>query len=157
MMVPGGPLSVSTYYLGRPISAVRKDALGNTLSSTTYTYDSHGRQASVVDARAGATTYAYNAADLVASVTTPAPSFAEGPQTTCTWYNKMLQATNVVQPDGSSVFTGFYLTGELKRNYGSRTYPVEYTYDYAGRMKTMKTSMGSDRRKLGESFSFHHT
>ncbi len=100
---------------------------------------SHGRQTSVVDARAGATTCACNAADLVASVTTPAPSFAEGPQTTRTWYNKMLQATNVVQPDGSSVFTGFYLTGELKRNYGSRTYPVEYTYDYAGRMKTMKT------------------
>jgi RHS repeat-associated protein len=136
---PDGSTSLATYYMGRLTSTVRKDGLGTILSSTTYTYDSHGRQASVVDARSGATTYAYNAADLMASVTTPAPSFAAGPQTTRTWYNKMLQATNVVQPDGSSVFTEYYLTGELKRNYGSRTYPVDYTYDYAGRMKTMTT------------------
>jgi hypothetical protein len=25
----------------------------------------------------------------------------------------------------------------MKRNYGARTYPVGYSYDYAGRMKTM--------------------
>ena len=35
--------------------------------------------------------------------------------------------------------TEYLLTGELKKTYGSRTYPVEYTYDYSGRMKTMKT------------------
>ena len=27
----------------------------------------------------------------------------------------------------------------MKKTYGSRTYPVEYTYDPQGRMKTMKT------------------
>jgi YD repeat-containing protein len=51
----------------------------------------------------------------------------------------MLEATNVVQPDGTSVTTEFLPTGQLKKTYGSRTYPVEYTYDYAGRMQTMKT------------------
>ncbi len=49
----------------------------------------------------------------------------------------MLQATNIVQPDGTSVTFEYYLTRELKRQYGSRTYPVAYSYDYAGRMQTM--------------------
>ena len=58
-------------------------------------------------------------------------------ETTLTCYNKMLQATNVFQPDGSSVTNEYHLTGALKRQYGSRTYPVGYGYDYAGRMNTM--------------------
>jgi YD repeat-containing protein len=33
----------------------------------------------------------------------------------------------------------FFPTGEIKKTYGARTYPVEYTYDPQGRMKTMKT------------------
>ncbi len=33
----------------------------------------------------------------------------------------------------------YFLTGLLKKTYGSRTYPVEYTYDAQGRMATMKT------------------
>ena len=39
----------------------------------------------------------------------------------------------------SDVSTEYFQTGLRKKTYGSRTYPVEYTYDYAGRMKTMKT------------------
>ena len=71
-------------------------------------------------------------------MTTPNPGTLGGsPQTTLTYYNPMLQATNVVQPDGTSVTSEYYLTGELKRQYGSRTYPVGYGYDYAGRMNTM--------------------
>ena len=136
---PDGSRSLSTYSSGRLISNVRKDALGNQLAAATYTYDPHGRQLAVSDARVGATTYAYNAADQVASVTTPAPVLGQAAQITRTYYNKLLQATNVVEPDSSSVITEFYVTGELKRNYGSRTYPVEYTYDYAGRVQTMKT------------------
>src|SRR5262249_7688204 len=38
-----------------------------------------------------------------------------------------------------SVTNEYLETGLLKKTYGSRTYPVEYTYDYGGRMKTMKT------------------
>src|SRR5207245_2331338 len=33
----------------------------------------------------------------------------------------------------------YSLSGLLTNTYGSRIYPVAYTYDYAGRMKTMKT------------------
>ena len=40
-------------------------------------------------------------------------------------------------------FTNIYLpTGELSLTYGSLTYPVGYTYDYAGRMSTMTTWSG---------------
>jgi hypothetical protein len=90
--------------------------------------------------RNGTTSYVYNSADLAYWVTAPNPGFGAGPaQTTKTYYNKMLQATNVVQPDGASLFTEYYPSGELKKTYGARTYPVEYTNDYAGRLKTMKT------------------
>jgi RHS repeat-associated protein len=91
------------------------------------------------DARNGATTwtYQYNS-DLLSTITTPNPGTLGGsPQTTITYYNPMLQATNVVQPDGTSVTSEYYPTGQLKRQYGSRTYPVGYGYDYAGRVLTM--------------------
>ena len=43
------------------------------------------------------------------------------------------------QSDGTSVTNTYHATGERRRTSGSRTYPVEYTYDHAGRMKTLKT------------------
>ena len=117
---PDGSYSVSTYQNGRLFSVVRKDANNATVGSTTYTYDAHGRQASATDAQNGTTTYTYNNADLVQSVTTPSPGASGGfPQTTTTYYDKMLRATNVLQPDGASVFTEYYSTGEIKRNYGA--------------------------------------
>jgi len=50
------------------ISVTRFDSGSQQLSSVSYSYDPHGRQSSVTDARNGATTYGYNAADLVTSV-----------------------------------------------------------------------------------------
>ena len=47
--------------------------------------------------------------------------------------------TNVVLPDNGSVVSSYFFTGELATNSGARTYPVAYTYDYAGRLKTMTT------------------
>ncbi|MBI2927472.1 MAG: hypothetical protein HYY24_17390 [Verrucomicrobia bacterium] len=43
------------------------------------------------------------------------------------------------QPAGASRANEFFLTGLLKKTSGSRTYPVEYTYDPQARMQTMKT------------------
>jgi len=58
--------------------------------------------------------------DLLSTITTPNPGTLGGsPQTTITYYNPMLQATNVVQPDGTSVTSEYYPTGQLKRQYGS--------------------------------------
>ena len=36
----------------------------------------------------------------------------------------------------------FLPNGLLKKTYGSRTYPVAYSYDYAGRLKTMTNWSG---------------
>ncbi|HEV2210658.1 MAG TPA: RHS repeat-associated core domain-containing protein [Verrucomicrobiae bacterium] len=135
---PDGSFTVAKYLNGRLTSLTRKDSANNQLSSTTYGFDPHGRQNTATDARNGATVSAFNNADLVASVTTPSPGTPGGaPQVTSTCYNKMLQATNVVNPDATTVTTEYWLTGEVKRNYGARTYPVGYGYDYAGRISTM--------------------
>ncbi|MDB6067534.1 MAG: type secretion protein Rhs [Pedosphaera sp.] len=40
-------------------------------------------------------------------------------------------------PDNTSITNEFYLTGQLKRTYGSRTYPVGYGYDAQGRQTIM--------------------
>jgi RHS repeat-associated protein len=137
---PDNSYAISLYSYGRLTSATRYDSLGNQLSSVAYSYDPHGRQGTVTDARNGTATYSYNSADLVASVTLPNPGTPGGaPQTTTTFYNRMLQATNVVNPDGTGVTNTYLLTGELSQTWGTRTYPAAYTYDYAGRMKTMQT------------------
>jgi RHS repeat-associated protein len=132
-----GAYSISTLQNGRLVSVVQKDALGSQISATTYGYDHHGRQGTITDARSGATTYEYNSADLVTAVTTPTPGSGGLPQRTATYYDKKLQATNVLNPDGTSVISEYYLTGELKRKYGTQPYPAAYSYDYAGRMQTM--------------------
>ncbi len=134
---PDNSYTVSTYQNGQLTNVVQKDSSGGTIRGTGYAYDEFGQQTSVNDLRNGATSYTYNAADQVATVTTPVPASGQSAQTTTTYYNKMLQATNVVQPDNTSVFSEYWQTGELKRQYGSRTYPVGYGYDYAGRMQTM--------------------
>ena len=139
-IAPDGSYTVSAFSNGRLSWTKRFDALNSQLSSLNYSYDAHGRQNQLTDARNGTTTYTFNDADLIASVTTPNPGpLAGSAQTTLTHCDKMLRATNVIQPDGGSIISEFFLTGELKKTYGTRTYPVEYTYDYAGRMATMKT------------------
>ena len=129
---PDGTTTVSVYTNGLLQSVTRKDTLNNPLSAVTYSYDSHLRVSQSIDARNGATTLGYNAADLVTS--SAAQNLA-----TYTYYDSSLRAYLVQQPDGGNVTNEFYLTGQLKKTTGARTYPVEYTYDYAGRMQTMKT------------------
>jgi RHS repeat-associated protein len=142
-IAPDSSYSTSAYANGRLTSVTRKDSTGAQIGKTTIGYDPHGRQATATDARNGTTTYAFNDADLVTSTTTPNPGVPGGnAQTTTTYYNPMLQATNVVQPDGGSVSMEYYLTGQLKRQFGSRTFPVGYGYDYAGRLNLMTNWSG---------------
>jgi RHS repeat-associated protein len=136
-MNPDGSWTTSVYSYGQLASVTGYDSQANRISGATYTYDAQGRQYQVTDARNGATTYAYNNADLISSVTTPAPGSGQSAEITSTYYNKMLQATNVVQPDGTSAYSVYLPTGDLGLQYGSRSYPAAYSYDYAGRMKTM--------------------
>ena len=136
-----GVQTISSYLNGRLVSVTRKESGvgGGQVGQTTYGYDQHGRVLTVTDARNGTTTYAYNTADQVTSVTTPAPGGGYSAQTTTTLYDSSGRAWKTVLPDGTSTTNEFHLTGQLKKTSGSRTYPVEYTYDAQGRMDSMKT------------------
>jgi YD repeat-containing protein len=54
-------------------------------------------------------------------------------QTSWTFYNQALQATNVVQPDGPGLTNEYFLSGELKKTWGARVYPTGYAWDSQGR------------------------
>jgi RHS repeat-associated protein len=132
-----GSSVVTIYTNGVRQSVTLRDASGSQIGKTTYTYDAHGRVATEIDARNGTTSYAYNNADQADATTTPPPSGSGSGLTTLTSYNAMLQPTNVVYPDGTSVMTTYTLDGNVAATSGSRTYAVGYSYDGQGRMLTM--------------------
>ena len=136
---PDSASQVSAYSYGRLTSVTRKDSGGSQVSQTSYLYDAHGRTAQVIDARNGTTTYTYNQADQVVTITTPASGTGEPGQITTTFYDKLGRATGYQHPDGTANTNLYYQTGLLQTTWGSRSYPVEYTYDAQGRMRTMKT------------------
>jgi RHS repeat-associated protein len=134
---PDGFYSVSLYQNGRMASVTRYDSGSSQLGKTTYGYDEHGRRNTSTDARTGTTTYTFNNADQIVSVTSPPPGTGAPAQTTTTYFDAMGRATSIAQADGTTVNNVFSLRGELLRTSGSRTYPVGYSYEAQGRMKTM--------------------
>jgi YD repeat-containing protein len=117
---PDGSFTIHTNYQGQLLSTTRKDANGSQLGRTTFTYDSHGRLRYETDARNGATTTYFNNADLISSVTTPAPGTGEAPQTTTYNYDKLGRMTNSVLPDGGSVTNEHLVNGLVRLTNGSR-------------------------------------
>jgi RHS repeat-associated protein len=141
---PDGTQTVQTYAGDRLLSTIVKTGAGTQLSATTYAYDSHGRLRSSTDGRNGTTTYTYFDDDRLRTVTTPDPDPARSgngydPQVTSYTYDVAGRVSAVTQPDGGIVNTIYYPTGAVKRTWGARTYPVEYTYDTQGRLKTLAT------------------
>jgi YD repeat-containing protein len=134
---PDGSYSVSYYQDGQVISTTRKDASGNQLSQTTYSYDYHGHKWAETDARNGTTVYGYDNGDRMTSVTTPSPGNGKSAQITRYDYDYAGRRTRAVLSDGAGVTNEYYPSGELKRNYGARVYPVAYGYDSQGRMRSM--------------------
>jgi RHS repeat-associated protein len=124
---------------GRPTSVKVKDSTGAQLALKTFGYDAHGRRSTVTDARNGTTTMYYNAGDLVATNVTAVPGTGRAAQTTIMLYDNMGRVNRTILPDKTEVEQEYHKTGELKRSWGSRTYPVEYDYDHAGRVKWLKT------------------
>ncbi len=138
---PDGSYTVSVTENGRPTSVTRYDADDNVLSEEEYSYDAHGRRSGVTDARNGETTFEFNDGDHVVSVTTPDPDGAgsQQAQVTSYLYDSRGHQTQVTQPDTTVVHMEYWPTGELKKTYGSRTYPVAHAYDTQGRMATLTT------------------
>jgi RHS repeat-associated protein len=123
----------------RVLQATQFDSNGVQVAHVSNVYDEFGRTLETVDAHAGATTYTYDLAGRVIAVQLP-PSVTGGArQTLANVYDAVGRMIRSIKADGAVVTNEYHLTGQLKRTYGSRTYPVQYAYDYAGRMKTMTT------------------
>jgi RHS repeat-associated protein len=141
---PDGTISTRQFQNDRLISnAVSHPALGQ-LAATTLSYDTHGRLQTSTDARAGATTYTYFADDQPQTITSPDPDPTRtgpgyDPQVTRYAYDAAGRVNLVTQPDGATVSTLYYFSGQIKQVSGSRTYPVEYAYDTRGQLQTLKT------------------
>ena len=141
---PDGTISTQTYLGDRLLGTVAERAGLGSLASVTNDYNSIGQLITSTDARTGVTTYAYDAQDRLQSITTPDPDPVRSgpgydPQTTAFGYDAMGRQTTVTQPDGGVVNTTYWPHGQVKRTWGSRTYPVEYTYDVQLRVKTLTT------------------
>ncbi len=147
---PDGSYIVSIAEDGLAKSTTTYDVNAVQLTQMTYGYDQYNRQNTVTDAGTGTTTTTFHADGSVNSVTTPDPD-GTGPlsaQVTTSWSSGLNslgytgsggQIMKVTTADNKTVTREYFPTGELQKHEGARQYPVEYTYDYAGRMKTMKT------------------
>jgi len=134
-----GSYTLSHSLNGQLLSSVRKNRNGDQISSKSFTYDSHGRNVEVIDARNGTNSFAFDDLDRVSSSTTPVPGSGLNAQTTGYAFNALGQNTAVTNADGSVLYQQFSDRGDLLLRYGSLTYPVQYAYDSQGRMTNMTT------------------
>lgn len=143
-LAPDGTQAIRQYNNDRLVSQTMLHPSLGTLSSVAFSYDGQGRLQSTTDARSGATLYSYFDDDQIKSVTTPDPDLSRaGPgydaQTTSYLYDGVGRLYQTTLPDATTVTQEYYLNGQLKKTYGSRTYPQAYTYDGQGRLKTLTT------------------
>ena len=129
---PDNSYTMSLYQYGLLASVTSYDANNNQIGKTSYGYDNHFRQNTVTDGRTGTTTYSFNNADQVSSITTPSPT-----EVTTYYFDTMGRTIATTLPDNTSVTNVFWPTGLPKLTYGSRAYPVGYNYDAQGRMTKM--------------------
>lgn len=86
------------------------------------------------------TTYSYWDTGALKQVITPESATSAGDAQTTTYdYDVMGQVIEVTLPRNKVQSSRYHPDGNLRLTFGQGTYPVEYTYDRQGRMKTMKT------------------
>jgi len=132
---PDNTKTVSVSQYGRVTSVTLKNSSNDTVTSTTYAYDKHGRQDTATDLRGAVTSFNYNEADLVRTNTSPNPG--TGRQETVTYYDALGRNIGTRLPDQATTTNLYWPNGLLKQTYGARTYAAGYGYDVQGRMKTM--------------------
>jgi RHS repeat-associated protein len=134
---PDGSSVVTTNLHGGAISMARFSLSGAVIEGTSYEFDAHNLRYRSTDLRNGTTTFTFDSADRVFSLTTPPPGNGEPAQSTYTEYDSFGRVSGTIFPDGGTVTNQFYPSGELKLTYGSRIYPAGYSYDAQGRVRTM--------------------
>lgn len=138
-IAPDNSYSVSVTRYSTNVSSTAYDSAGGQLGRTTYAYDAHGRLCQITDARTGTMTNYFNSADQLSGVATPIPGSGLSSQVTTNYFDVMGRVWKTTLPDDTSITNNYDVTGLLTNTFGSRTYPVAYTYDAQGRMKSMKT------------------
>jgi len=144
MVGPNGVRETHTFAAGRLLGvSVEAPGLG-VIQGATYAYDPHHRPESIVDARNGATRLTHHADGQVHTITSPDPDpTREGagfdPQQTVLFYDDSGRLARVRQSDGAEVHTEYWPSGQVRRSWGARTYPVEFAYDAQGRLRTLTT------------------
>jgi RHS repeat-associated protein len=143
VVAPDASYVVSQFESERLASAVSFDNTGAQIRGTTYSYDGHGRVLRETDARNGTTSYTYDATDRVRSSKTPPAASGITAQTTGYDYDGQGRVIQRTLPGNAVVHYEYFPTGELKKQYGAQTYPIEYTYDAQGRIKTLHAGTGT--------------
>ena len=136
-VAPDASYAVSVSFDGHQQVSTNFAADGAVLASTRLFYDDAGRQVAAVDAFGILSSNIFNEAGQMAASIVQAPDMA--PRTNAFLFDVMGRMAATVQPDGGVVTNQYYPTGELQKTWGSRTYPVVYTWDNQGRMATMQT------------------
>lgn len=138
-IAPDGSSCIRLSEFGRLISEVSADASRSPMVSQIYAYDAQGRPNTMTDARNGTTTLYYDDADQIVGMLTPSPDGLQLGQRTTHVLDSMGRVIQAQLPDLTRVFYDFATNGLLLGTHGSRTYPVRYSYDVAGRLQTMTT------------------
>lgn len=128
------------YENDRIVADTEYNANDQQITQILHEYDLHGRLKEEIDARNGARSYSYYDDGRVATVTTPAPGFGDSVRKTKSYeYDDRGRQIMVTYPDSEVAMFAYTPTGELYRQWGARTYPVEYAYDLQGRVVSMTT------------------
>lgn len=133
---PDGTRLVSVTQNGRALSETQYDSANAVVAGQTRTYDPHGRVATETDSRGLVTSYAYDNADRITSVTRASGGLS---QVTAYAYDAMGQLTETTLPDGGKLYQTYWPDSQPRRKWGAREYPSETAYDIQGRRITLTT------------------
>jgi RHS repeat-associated protein len=136
---PDGTWTIEAYQFGRLVSTTAYDSNAVQLVQTSYDYDEHDRLIAIADSRSGRLAMSYDDADRVVGRSSPASGAGDPPQVTSYQFDALSRMIRVALPDGGAVTNEFHPSGEIKKTYGTRTYPVQYIYDTLGRLRTNTT------------------
>ncbi|MEI7957239.1 MAG: RHS repeat-associated core domain-containing protein, partial [Verrucomicrobiota bacterium] len=137
---PDGTITTTAYSGGRPLSITRYADATTEISTTTYGYETGlKRPNTVTDSRTGTTTTTFvsNTCDAVKSVT---EENGDDDRTTLFTYDSRGNRLATIHPDDSITHNRYNSKNQLEATWGSLAYATVYSYDYAGRMLTLRTS-----------------